>query len=148
VRIKRILAPTDFSPASLAAVSDAAELARRFRAEVILLHVVAPPYAGPEPDPYVVSPSFRLLYAEHRRAAGDRMTELHRDVSRRHRKCRVVTGEGSPAAEILATARKLKVNLIVMATHGRSGTKRVFLGSVAEKVVRAAPCPVLTLRAR
>ena len=79
--------------------------------------------------------------------AGDRMSALHESLSKRHRKCQVVMGEGPPAAEILATARKLKADLIVMATHGRSGPKRLFLGSVAEKVVRGASCPVLTLRA-
>jgi nucleotide-binding universal stress UspA family protein len=57
-------------------------------------------------------------------------------------------GEGYAAAEILAAAGRLKTDLIVMATHGRSGAKRLLLGSVAEKVVRGAPCAVLTLRVR
>jgi nucleotide-binding universal stress UspA family protein len=57
-------------------------------------------------------------------------------------------GDGYPAAEILAAARKLRTDLIVMATRGRSGAKRLLLGSVAEKVVRGAPCAVLTLRPR
>jgi universal stress protein A len=148
VKIRRILAPTDFSPASLTAVRHAAELAHRFGAGVILLYIHEPPYAGPEPDPYVVSPNFRLLYAEYRRAASERMTALHESLLKRHAKCRVVMGEGYPAAEILAAARKLKADLIVMATRGRSGPKRLLLGSVAEKVIRGAPCPVLTLRPR
>jgi nucleotide-binding universal stress UspA family protein len=142
------LAPTDFSRASLAAVGDAARLAHRFGAQLILLHVHEPPYAGPEPDPYVVSPAFRLLHAEHRRAADDRMQKLHESVRKRHPQCRAAMGEGYAAAEILAAARKLKTDLIVMSTHGRSGAKRLLLGSVAEKVVRGAPCAVFTSRAR
>ena len=148
MKIRRILAPTDFSPPSLAAAGDAASLARRFGAEVILLYVHEPPYAGPDPDPYVVSPSFRLLFAERRRVAGERITLLEKRFSRGRAKCRAVIGEGRPADEMIATARKLQADLIVMATRGRSGPKRLLLGSVAERVVRGAPCPVLTLRAR
>jgi nucleotide-binding universal stress UspA family protein len=58
VKIRRVLAPTDRSPPSLAALNDAAELARRFRADLILLYVHEPPFVGPDPDPYVVSPTF------------------------------------------------------------------------------------------
>ena len=146
MKLKRILAPTDFSPPSLAAVDDAAALAREFDAELILLFVHEPPYVGPEPDPYAVSASFRLLFAERRRVAVEKMATLYKKLERRRAKCRAVISEGNPAAEILAVARKRKADLIVMATHGRSGPKRLLLGSVAEKVVRGATCPVLTVR--
>ncbi len=148
MKIRRVLAPTDLSPPSLAALDDAVDLARRFGAELILLYVHEPPFVGPDPDPYVVSPSFQLLFAEQRRVVSAQMTALQRRLSKRHAKCRAVIGEGGPSAEILATARRLKADLIVMATRGRSGAKRLLLGSVAERVVRGAPCPVLTLRAR
>ena len=148
MKIKRILAPTDFSSPSLVAVDEAASLAHRFGAEVILLYVHEPPYVGPDPDPYVVSASFRLLFAERRRLAGEQMGSLENRLARRRAKCRAVIGEGRPADEIIAAARKQKANLIVMASRGRTGAKRLLLGSVAERVVRGAPCPVLTLRPR
>jgi nucleotide-binding universal stress UspA family protein len=146
VKIKRILAPTDLSPASLEAIEHAVDLARIFDAELILLFVQEAPYFGSEPDPYVVSANFRLLFAEHQRVVREQMAALHTKLGKRGARCRAVLGEGNAAAQILATARKEKADLIVMATHGRTGAKRVLLGSVAEKVVRGAQCPVLTLR--
>jgi len=146
MKIKRILAPTDFSAPSLAAIDHAVDLARMFDAEVILLFVQEAPYFGPEPDPYVVSPNFRLLFAEHQRVVREQMSALHARLGKRGARCRALLGEGNAAAQILATARKVKADLIVMATHGRTGAKRFFVGSVAEKVVRGARCPVLTLR--
>jgi universal stress protein A len=147
MRIKRILTPTDFSPSSLAAIDHAVDLARRFGAEVILVFVHEAPYFGSEPDPYVVSANFRLLFAERQRVVREQMSALHTRVGKRGVRCRAVLRGGNPAVQILATARKVNADLIVMATHGRTGAQRLFLGSVAEKVVRGAKCPVLTLRA-
>lgn len=147
MKIKRILAPTDFSPSSLAAVDQAVALARTFGAELVLLFVQETTYFGSEPDPYVVSANFRLLFAERQRVARQQMEALHAKIGKRGVRCRAVLGGGNAAEQILATARKTKADLIVMATHGRTGTQRLFLGSVAEKVVRGARCPVLTLRA-
>ncbi len=146
MKIKRILAPTDLSPASLEAIEHAVGLARSFDAELILLFVQEAPYFGPEPDPYVVSANFRLLFAERQRVVREQMAALHTKLGKRLARCRAVLGEGNAAAQILATAQKVKADLIVMATHGRTGAKRVFLGSVTEKVVRGAQCPVLTVR--
>jgi len=147
VKIRRILAPTDFSPSSLAAVDEAAGLALRFGAEVILLHVHEPPFVG-DPDPYVVSASFRLLLAERKRLAGEQMSKLEKRLSGRHTKCRAMIGEGRAGEEIIAAARNEKADLIVMSTRGLTGAKRLLLGSVAERVVRGAGCPVLTMRPR
>jgi len=147
VKIRRILAPTDFSASSLAAVDEAADLALRFGAEVILLHVHEPPFVG-DPDPYVVSASFRLLLAERRRLAGEQMGKLESRLSGRRAKCRAIIGEGRAGDEIIAAARKEKADLIVMSTRGLTGAKRFLLGSVAERVVRGARCPVLTMRPR
>lgn len=146
MKIKRILAPTDFSPPSLAAVDEPVDFARKFGSEVVLLFVHEPPYVGLDPDPYAASAEFRLLFAERRRVAQEQMSALNRKIAKRRAKCRAMFGDGQPAATIVATARRLRVDLIVMATHGRAGAKRWLLGSVAEKVVRATECPVLTLR--
>jgi nucleotide-binding universal stress UspA family protein len=146
MKVTRILAPTDLSPASLEAVEYAVDLARTLDAEVVLLFVQEAPYFGPEPDPYVVSANFRLFFAERQRVVKEQMAALRTRLGKRGARCRAVLGEGNAATQILATARKVKADLIVMATHGRTGAKRVLLGSVAEKVVRGAQCPVLTLR--
>jgi nucleotide-binding universal stress UspA family protein len=146
MKVKQILAPTDLSPPSLEAVEYAVDLARTLDAEVILLFVQEAPFFGPEPDAYVVSANFRLLFVERQRVLREQMAALHTKLGKRGARCRAVLGEGSAAAQILATARKVKADLIVMATHGRTGAKRMFLGSVAEKVVRGASFGLLATR--
>lgn len=124
--IRQILFPTDFSDASRLAGTTAADLARQFGARLHVLHVV-PPVTDPTPAPAAV------------RAIAD---ELGRGLS-------VVTAvtSGLVARQIAAYARKNAVDLIVIGTHGRTGVTRALLGSVAEAVVRHAPCRVLTVPA-
>jgi len=140
ITLERILVPTDFSDCSERARSYACELAKRFGSELHLLHVVPPVslpgYVGPVPD--------ELLHPEE----GARQ-ELERwnDPAFEHAK-RVVRSvtTGTPFVEIVRHARDQDVDLIVIGTHGRSGLTHMLLGSVTEKVVRKAPCPVLTVR--
>ncbi len=138
--IRRILCATDFSPASDPAVHAALALARQVGADVHFVHVWRLlPYALPE------GPSFPDGSAPSSRESSDEMERTlaaHRDrdvLTRGH----VV--EGEPAAEIVRMARELEVDVIVMGTHGRRGLARVCLGSVAERVVRAADVAVLTV---
>jgi nucleotide-binding universal stress UspA family protein len=142
---KKILAPLDFSAHSDEALRAACAMAETFGAPLTLLHVVSPP-AYPMPDgAYVQLP---VAYADLIAASNKRLEETIATVRREHPKvdvdCRSV--EGAPFREIIDFARKHGFDLIVMGTHGRSGLKHVFLGSVAEKVVRKAPCAVLTVR--
>jgi nucleotide-binding universal stress UspA family protein len=140
---RRILVPYDFSPPATLALRAAAELATRERGRLIVLHVLAPFYTGPEfPSDEAIAwtPSKDLL-------AGLR-TRLEALVTRtlgggaRSAECRVVMGD--PLQCILAATRG--VDSIVMATVGRSGLSHLLIGSVAEKVVRHSPVPVLTIR--
>jgi len=142
-RFATILAATDFSAASEQAVTYAASLALEFGATLHLLHVV--------PDP-ILAAAWSEAYAYDLDKLGER---LRRDAERQlaERAARiegiVVTRDaliGRPASTITAIAADRDVDLIVMGTHGRSGVSHLFMGSVAERVVRTAPCPVLTVR--
>ena len=123
---RQILFPTDFSDPARRAGAVAAELARHFAARLHLLHVV----------PSVTDPG----------TASDALRAAAVDLGLRNDTV-VVARAGRPAAQIVAYAREVPVDLIVVGTHGRTGFSRVLLGSVAEAVVRLAPCRVLTVPA-
>ncbi|AKT38007.1 universal stress protein [Chondromyces crocatus] len=134
-----ILVPVDFESASLKAIEKAKELAARTGAEVVLMHVYQLPvytYPGLEPT---LMPGF---HTEVSVAAARALEQLAAQSGG----LRSVLREGDPASEILATAEEVKPTLIVMGTHGRKGMAHMFLGSVAEKVIRKADAPVLTVR--
>ena len=142
--IRQILAPTDFSEFSKQAVESALALARRFKATLLLLHVVelpAYPVEGVWPSPMGTAfledldRQARLDLAQVLPDTPHDMVEVIRQV--------VV---GTPYRKIVDVAAAENVDLIVMATHGRTGLSHLVMGSVAERVVRTAPCPVLTIR--
>jgi nucleotide-binding universal stress UspA family protein len=135
---KKILFPTDFSHLSDAALEHATTLARETGATLLVLHVEEPPiaygggemyYGIPDPDDHemrrmlaAIRPHDPAVHVEHRMVTGD------------------------PADEIVKVADEEHVDLIVMGTHGRTGLRRMLMGSVAESVVRRANCPVLTFK--
>ena len=151
--IAKILAPTDFSEDSNNALVYAEDIARKFGAELILLHVaqaLAPVSFGLEPgitpDPLALETIGRI--AEEQRLAAQR--ELDRMVNRLREsglKTRSMLRVGAAFMEIITTAQSEAADLIVMGTHGRTGLARLLVGSVADKVVREAPCLVLTVKA-
>jgi universal stress protein A len=144
--IKSILLPTDFSECAGRALSYAASLARQFSASIICVHVVEPVmptvgYAGlTEPLP-IADLSEQLEESAERElpkiAACDECKGLEIEE--------VIT-HGDAAAEIVRVAGERKVDLIVIASHGRTGLGRILFGSTAESVVRHAPCPVLVVK--
>lgn len=142
VTIRRILAPTDFSDSSAPAVRYAAEMAEKFAAELVLLHVVQdlalvlPDAVMPTPMP---TADLTHLIETGRTALANQVAAL--GLARLNPKTEVRVG--SPYAEIDATAKEVGADLICISTHGRTGLAHLLLGSVAEKVVRRAPCPVL-----
>jgi nucleotide-binding universal stress UspA family protein len=131
--LERILVATDFSLCSLNALGRAEELARKLDAELVLLHVASVPVAGAKTAGVAHAAAEREL-------AGTVRQLLHHGV-----KARSLLREGAPDEEILSAAETERVSLVVMGTHGRKGIAHMLLGSVAERVVRAAPCPVLTV---
>ena len=146
-RFTHILVPTDFGPAAGAALLYAKELAQRFGARVSLLHVVTDPTATGTWTPELYVPATAETRDRFLRTARERLegalTAEEREKFRVTNEVRI----GAAADNIQEVAREQQVDLIVMGTHGRRGLAHMFLGSVAERVVRGAPCPVLTTHA-
>lgn len=144
IEIKRILFPTDFSSYSASATKYACELVTRFDAELHLLHTLEVHMSS--------TPGFGMGLAlptyihESRAAAEKSLTGVLDPQWVAGRKVVQSVVEGSPKVEIVRYARTHEIDMIVLATHGRSGLAHVIIGSVAESVVRTAPCPVLTVR--
>ncbi len=145
INLKRILWPTDFSENSRLAGVYACALAEQFGSELHLLHVVEDvltmiPEAGmtfPPPNEY--QPKLRASAEKALSQLPDANSALRKTAVRHVR-------NGHPFVEIVRYAKEAEIDMIVVGTHGRTGLVHVLLGSIAEKVVRKAPCPVLTVR--
>ena len=140
LQFKKILVPTDFSTCASEALRLATQLAKRFESEVTLLHVYQIPayplaegtfVGGPQVTAEIVKDITQAL-DKTKREAGAEVTIATQ------------IAEGVPYLEIARVAREGKFDLIVIGTHGRTGLRHLLLGSVAERVVRTAPCPVLS----
>ena len=146
--ISRILVPTDFSSDADAALEYALEIARPFNASVHLLHVVENPLAAGVWSSEIYTAEIAGLQVNLVRDAEERL----------RRSLPIIAGEpvgvtrevrtGNPGRVIVDVASERLIDLIVMGTHGRTGLPHLVMGSVAERVVRTAPCPVLTLAAK
>jgi nucleotide-binding universal stress UspA family protein len=134
---RRILCPIAFDANSLAALDLAGDLVRENNGTLYVLHVVPPGSS------LVVAAS--LLFERARHFARIELEEIARE-SLSGIDHQLLVRSGCPADGIIAAARAVQAHIIVIATHGRAGAPRCFLGSVAEKVIRGAPCPVLTVR--
>jgi len=135
----KILCPTDFSEPSYRAMAAAGELAVHFGAEIVLAHVL--------PDMPPVTPTAEKAETEFLASASRALDELIKERLAAVAKVTPVVEEGEAAEQILKLAAAQKADLIVIATHGQTGWRHLVFGSVAEKVVRQADCPVLTIRA-
>jgi nucleotide-binding universal stress UspA family protein len=144
IAVRRILAPTDFSDISLATVVRAGEIAEHFGAELIVTHVIPPvPTLPTDPHYNFEVPAYQEALRDN---AERRLAELIRSQVMASVKSRFLVSHGEPAREIVRIAEEEGVDLIVIATHGLTGWQHIVFGSVAEKVVRTAGCPVLTVR--
>ncbi len=145
IDLHRILIPTDFSKFSQVALNYASAFAEKFAAELYLLHVIQDLSVfipdmitvAPPPVPTVEQMTKAVQEAFDRLIKDNRLErfQIHRDVR-----------EGTPFYEIVRYAKEQNIDLIIMGTHGHTGLTHMLLGSVTEKVVRKAPCPVLTVR--
>jgi len=144
--IKRILVPVDFSRDSLKALAYAKDFAKLFGAELSILYVVEPIYYATPADMYVTTPNLSMLLDEQRRIGEQQLARLGADLKKKGQRARTTLKTGAPAQVIVDTAKSARADLIIMATHGRTGLAHILMGSVAEKVVRSARCPVLTVR--
>ncbi len=144
---RRILHPTDFSKASRAAFDRAVALAKQDRAELLLVHVMVPPapFVG---NGYVSPKTYEDLEAAALQSAESQMKAALAKAKKAGVRVTGILAEGVPFDQIVRTAKRKRADLIVIGTHGRTGFSRFFLGSVAERVIQLAPCPVLTVRSR
>jgi nucleotide-binding universal stress UspA family protein len=137
--IRRLLFATDFSAPSNQAFELAVDLARGWRSELVVLHVIEP-LALPEDFRAASSVAERL-----ERSARAAVRRARASARSRGLRCHGLVRNGTAASVIVDTAERLRIGLIVLGTHGRGGISRFFMGSVAERVVRSAPCPALTV---
>jgi nucleotide-binding universal stress UspA family protein len=144
MQFRHILAPTDFSEYSKKAVASALELARKFGAKLSILHVIElPPY----PIEGYVPPSLSATFLDDlERQATQDLAELVPEAEADNVEVARMVAVGTPYRKIIEAAEAEDVDLIVMATAGRTGLSHLVMGSIAERVVRTASCPVLTLR--
>ena len=146
IRFNKILFPTDFSELALIALQHAIDLAEAFGSQLHCLHVVDDAYQnwtalGPESIPVGPPPDDLLELGR------TRMEQFRNEHLARLQKAAITqVAMGRPFAEIIRYAREQKIDLIVMGTHGRGAIAHMLLGGTTEKVVRKAPCAVLTVR--
>jgi nucleotide-binding universal stress UspA family protein len=141
--VKRIVCPTDFSDAAAPAERLAAALARSLGAEVVLLHVAS---ESPLWRETLGTAQVRAVFEAQRKWAADALAERAVVLAGEGVGARGLVKVGVAWQEIVRVAADEHADMIVMGTHGRSGLDRLLLGSVTERVVRRAPCPVLTVR--
>jgi nucleotide-binding universal stress UspA family protein len=144
--LRTILCPTDFSEPSLLALNAANELARMSGAEIILVHVVSPLPVIPPPDAMATF-NVAAYMEEMLQSARTSMDKLIEEKGQSDVKMRALVLTGNAADEITRAAEEQMAGLIVIATHGLTGWRRFIFGSVAERVVRLSPCPVLAIPA-
>lgn len=147
LEIKRILAPTDFSHHAEAALKYACGLAERLGSTLHLLHVL-PDVVPVGPDPMLAPTLPPEYYTETENQSLEALSKAIDPCWGHAPAIETAVRWGGAVEGIVAYANDLAVDLIVIATHGRTGLSHVLLGSVAERIVRESPCPVLTIRAQ
>lgn len=148
IKIETILVPTDFSAFSKYALQYAIAFAQTFKARIILTHIT------PERDMnairsasvYMAGENLEELVKQRKAADRKQLDEFIPPELKKGITVETIHRVGIPFMEIIKVAREKEVDLIVIATHGESGLSHILFGSVAEKVVRKAPCPVLSIR--
>lgn len=146
-KVRQILVPTDFSESSSLALRAAIQLGRKFGASVEVLHVDTEATVL-VPPPGDLIPASPVDVAEVMEKSVERLNEIAEDVRRTGLVCTTATEVGTTHTEIVEHAQRIGADLIVMGTHGRHGLGRVLVGSIAEKVVQHATCPVLVVPLR
>ena len=142
--IKKVLVPIDFSDYSKSALKYAVNFAKSFNADIILIYVVEPVIYPPDFSMgQIAMPSINTEWDDR---AKDELQKLAKSEIAEIANVKTIIKTGKPFVEIIETAKEENIDLIIIATHGHSGVEHILFGSTAEKVVRKAPCPVLTLR--
>lgn len=145
-RSRLILHPTDFSPASRPAFVQAIAAAKEQRAPLLVVYVLG--LIIPVADGYIAPATYDDLMKSSQAQARSRLDALVATAKKARVRATGLLLEGVAAEQIVQAARGRRASMIVMGTHGRTGLAKLFLGSVAERVVGNAPCPVMTVRGK
>jgi nucleotide-binding universal stress UspA family protein len=147
-RIRRILHATDYSKASERALQEAVDFAKQNNAEMLVVHVIQPvvPYVAGED--IGAAELYVKLEESTKQEAQRSMNKLMQRLERLGVKAKSLLLRGSPADQIVKAAKNRKADMVVIGTHGRTGLSKLFMGSVASRVISTAPSPVLTVRGR
>lgn len=146
MKLKKILVPVDFSDCAMEALEYAGAFAKRLGARLVVLYVVEPVYYATPSELYGPASNVALLLEEQRKVGAQQLAQIAARLRRRGIPAKTALHSGTPYQVIAEVAEKEKADLIVLGTHGRTGISHFVMGSVAERVVRSAPCPVLTVR--
>jgi nucleotide-binding universal stress UspA family protein len=146
-RVRRVLYATDFSEASRPGFAAAVSLAKSLAARLTILYVI-PPVVPTVPELYLDAVTLDQLDKQARRWSAQQLEKLNARAKRAGVRVMSLLRDGDAADQIVRTCRSTKADLIVVGTHGRRGLPRFLLGSVAERVVAMAPCPVVTVRGK
>lgn len=147
ITINNILCPVDYSIYSEKALAYAIELATKFQAKLYLLHVLDTRFLDVNnPELPYIPVTTNIINEETIDMLKSRLLKSVNEETQGKISVEAIVVQGVPFAEIIRTAKECNTDLIVLGTHGRTGLAHVFMGSVAEKVVRKASCPVLTIR--
>lgn len=144
IHLKKILVPTDFSESALKALRYGISFASEFGAELLLLHVVEPVAVGYGSDLFPVP--MAEVFEEMSSHARAELAKLQAFASEKGVAARDLVVQGKPSSEVLRIAAEEDVDLIVVGTHGKGLLDKAIFGSTTERVIRRAPCPVLTCR--
>jgi nucleotide-binding universal stress UspA family protein len=145
--IRRVLHASDFSAASRRAFATAVAMAKSLDAKLTIVYVLAP--VGPTvPEQYLDAVTLDQLNKQARHWSARQLDKLAGNAKRAGVRATTLLREGDPAHQIVRAGRSTRADLIVVGTHGRRGLQKFFLGSVAERVVAMALCPVVTVRGK
>jgi universal stress protein A len=144
MKVRRVLVPVDLSSGSLRALDYAIDFGKVFEPQFVVLFVLEPMQFAVDGQVQGTLPV--RVAQERRRRARAELAAVTQPIAARGIRVRGVVEEGSPHGAIIDAAKRLKADLIIMGTHGRTGMTRALFGSVAEMVTRHATCPVLTVR--
>lgn len=146
-RMRRILFASDFSKASQKAFATAVAMAKANRARLTILHVIVP-FTPIVPEQYINTQTWEQIDSEARRWSRQQLDRLTAKAKTAGIRAVGLLLEGDPARQIARAARSKRADLLVLGTHGRTGLRKFFVGSVAGRVVATASCPVVTVRGR
>ena len=144
IKLKKVLVPTDFSESARHALTYGISFAREYEAELTLLHVVENLTVGYASDLFPVP--MAEVFQEISGYARAELAKLGTEARAKNVTVEEVVVQGKPSAEIMRFARETEVDMIVLGTHGKGMLDQALFGSTTERVVRRAPCPVLTVR--